>query len=66
MTRPRTQHELADMEFRMVREVAESVRCERCGARVGETCWNAELGTELHAPAHWQRIKEAKRGETSR
>jgi hypothetical protein len=60
MTRSRTQHEVADLEFRMERELAERVACPRCTARVGETCWNAGLGSDLRAPAHWQRIKEAK------
>lgn len=66
MTNPRTQVEVADLEFRMERELAESVACPRCGARrriegqrKADLCCNTGRGTALHGPAHWQRIKKA-------
>lgn len=68
MTRPLTQREVADYEFRMERELAESVACPRCGARrrtVGrpaDPCSNTGCGTALRGPAHWQRIKKARGG----
>lgn len=42
-----------------LRQLAETVRCPRCCAAVGETCWNTSSGETLHAPAHWQRIRAA-------
>ena len=63
MTNPRTQREVADLEWRMAREEANRVRCPRCGAQVGESCWNTETGEDLAAPAHWQRIRDASEGD---
>jgi hypothetical protein len=60
MTRPRTRREIASYEWRMARAEAEVVSCPRCGAQIGESCWNTGLGTDLRAPAHPQRIKQAK------
>lgn len=60
MTRPLTQREIADLEWRMDRELAITVPCPMCKARVDEPCWNTELGTDLRAPAHWQRLKQAR------
>jgi PHP family Zn ribbon phosphoesterase len=64
MTNPRTRREIASYEWRIERAKAEEVRCPRCGAQVGEGCWNTETGEDLAAPAHWQRITDA-RGERS-
>jgi hypothetical protein len=62
MTRPRTRMEVADLEWRMERELAGQVPCPRCRARVGESCWNTDSGEDLRAPAHWQRIRDARKG----
>lgn len=57
MTMPRTRREIASYEWRIARAEAETVPCPRCNAQIGESCWNTELGTDLRAPAHPQRIK---------
>jgi hypothetical protein len=62
MTNPRTRREIASLEWRIERAKAEEVRCPRCGAQVGESCWNTGLGTDLRAPAHPQRITLARKG----
>ena len=46
-------------ELEMEREHALTVPCPRCEATVGELCRNVDFDTELHAPAHYQRIKAA-------
>jgi hypothetical protein len=63
MTSPRTQREVGELEWRIEREKANAVRCPRCLAAVGESCWNTELGTDLRAPAHPQRITVVRKGE---
>lgn len=48
------------------RQHANRVRCERCHAAIGETCWNTDTGETLRAPAHWQRIRTARTTERNR
>ena len=68
MTRPMTQREIADYEFRMAQDLAQTVACPRCGAvgrterRRADPCRNPGLGTPLRAPCHWQRDKKARGG----
>jgi hypothetical protein len=54
---------LEDAEWRMERDLAESVRCSepRCEAGVGETCRNLSSGQVLeNQPAHARRIRDAR------
>lgn len=54
--------ELADSEWRMERDQAETIACPEpsCGAAVGEHCRNINDGGPLERlPAHGKRIKDA-------
>jgi hypothetical protein len=62
----RTRREVADFEWRMERDHAETVPCPHCAAPPHRTCVNRLTGDELHAPAHPQRITTATRQENPR
>lgn len=58
----RTRVELADHEWRQVRDLAETVDCPnpQCGVLAGHTCRNPITGGALHRlPAHSSRIRKA-------
>lgn len=44
-------------EWLAERDLAERFHCALCDAQPGEHCTNPITGTEIAAPAHWQRIK---------
>lgn len=46
----RTRRDLADFEWRMDRDHAETVTCPRCNAQVGQPCRNPITGDELRTP----------------
>lgn len=62
MTGPRTQREIAGLEWQMARDEAERVACRGCEAGIGEHCRNPDTGDELNAPAHGVRIGDAAKG----
>lgn len=60
MTRQRTRHELANLDWLIDREHAQTVPCRDCGQPAGHTCINLRTGQPLdRLPAHSTRIHDA-------
>lgn len=55
-----TRRDLADFEWRMIRDQAEQATCPRCQAEPGVSCRNPITGDKVSFPAHFQRIDAAK------
>ena len=59
----RTRHEIAELEWRLERDLAETVPCAEpgCDAPIGAQCQNTANGHPLeNQPAHWRRIRDAR------